>query len=130
MADVDDLRAAYEQAIAKINERDLEGYFAFHHDQEVLFAPDGPFAIDGKATWRQALQRLFANSESMTVTPVNPQFRVIGDTGIVWTHHIVSIKPKDGPLQTMYLRFNAAFARIDGRWKFATVHLSRIPSGN
>ena len=128
-ADIDDLRAAEEQAIAALNRRDLNAFMALHHDQVVVFVADAPFPVVGKEALQQGTQTFFAN-ESITLTPINPQYRIIGTTGIVWAHDMVAIKPKDGPMQTYFNRTMATYTKVDGKWLVVAVHLSAIPSGN
>ena len=95
----------------------------------VAFPPFSPFPIDGKATLRQLAEANFANSESVSFTPINPQCRVIGSTGIVWGHTALSVKPKDGPLTTTFARFTFVFVKTEGKWLEAAVHVSQLPSG-
>src|SRR5262244_2024801 len=82
MADIDDLRATFEQAVAAINRRDLNEYSALWHEQIVAFPPFSPFPVDGKAAVRQLAEANFANVESGSLMPINPQCRVIGTTGL------------------------------------------------
>ena len=130
MADIDELAATFEQMVAAINRRDANAYSAFWHDQIVAFPPFSPFAVDGKATLRQLAEANFANAESLTFTPINPQCRVISNTGIVWGHTALALKPKDGPLRTVFVRFTFIFAKSDGQWREVAVHASLMPSGN
>jgi len=129
-ADVDDLKATFEQGIAALNKRDLDAWSAFWHDQIVAFGPASPFPTDGKAARRQVFQALFDNSESQTATPINPQYRVIGTTGIVWGYIMIARKPKDGPLQTTFGRLLITYTKVDGKWLTVASDLSRLPSGN
>jgi len=108
----------------------LEALSALWHDHSVLFGPDAPFAVDGKAVLRQGFQALFANSESITAMNINPQYRVIGDTEIVWTHCALAIKPKGGPLQNRFFRVTTTCARAEGKWLSVAVDISTIPSEN
>ena len=128
--DVDDLKATFEQGIAAVNKRDLDAGSALWHDQIVDFGPVSPFPTDWKAARRQGFQALFNNSESFTVTPLNTQYRVIGDTGIVWGHAMFVMKPKDGPMQTNFGRAMGIWTKVEGKWRQVAAHLSRIPSGN
>lgn len=130
MADVDELKATFEQVIAAINQRDADAWTSFVHDGFVVFPPLSPFAVEGKEAFRQFAQMFFAGSESVTVTPINPQFRVIGETGVIWTHLALSIKPHDGPLQTLFVREIVTYAKAGGKWRAVSNHLSRIPSGD
>ncbi len=128
--DVEDLRAANEQYIAAINKQDLDGVMAFYHDQAVAFGPDAPFPAAGKAALRQIFQTLFSTNESITARPMNPQYRVIGSSGIVIGNGMAAVKPKDGPLQTSFLRVLQDWVKVDGKWLLVASHLSYIPPGN
>ena len=128
MADIDDLKGTFEQVVAAINRRDANAYSALWHEQIVAFPPFSPFPVDGKATLRQVAEANFANSESVSFTPVNPQCRVVGSTGIVWGHTALTVKPKDGPLRTMFARFTFVFTKSDGKWLETAVHVSQLPS--
>jgi ketosteroid isomerase-like protein len=130
MADIDDLKATFGQVVSAICRRDASAYSALWHEQIVAFPPFSPFALEGKATLRQAAEANFANAENVTFSPINPQCRVIGSTGIVWGHTALTIKPKDGPLRTMFARFTFIFAKTDAQWLEVAVHVSQLPSGN
>ena len=129
MSDLDDLQAAFAQAVATFNAGDLETWASFNHDQVVFFSPASPFAIDGKAGVLQAMQTLLANSEHIAWKIINPQFRVIGSTGVTWGHYSFSVKPQDGPLRTEFARFLLAWAKVNGKWVIVAEHNSRLPSG-
>ena len=129
MADIDDLKATFEQIVGAISRRDAAAYSSFWHEQIVAFPPFSPFAVDGKATLRPLAEANFANAESVTFSPINPQCRVIGSTGIVWGHTALSVKPKDGPLSTTFARFMFILAKTEGQWREVAVHVSQIPSG-
>ncbi|MGE0684576.1 MAG: DUF4440 domain-containing protein [Candidatus Binatia bacterium] len=130
MSDLKDLQAAFERAVATFNAQDLEAWAKFNHDQVVFFSPASPFAADGKASVVQAMQTLLANSESISWKIINPQFRVIGNTGVTWGHYSFSVKPKDGPLRTEFARFLLTWTKVDGTWLIVAEHNSRIPSGS
>jgi ketosteroid isomerase-like protein len=129
-ADVDDLKATHEQVMAAANKRDLDTWSSIEHDQIVFFGPFSPFPTEGKAARRRSLQVIFDNIESYIGTPLNLQYRVIGDTGIVWGHVSIAVKPKDGPMQVFYGRETVTYVKVDGKWRVVAVHLSAIPSGN
>ena len=130
MADIDDLKAAFNQVIATFNAHDLNGLMACTHEGIALFGPFSPFASDGKTAVRELYQMVFANNESSTATPINPQFRIAGSTGLSWGHLSVASKPKDGPLRIGFVRYTSTFAKEGGKWLWAANHLSYLPSGN
>ena len=130
MADIDDLAGTFEQVVAAINRRDAGAYSSFWHDQIVAFPPFSPFAVEGKSTLVPLAEANFANAESLSLTPINPQCRVIGSTGIVWGHMSLAVKPKDGPLSATFARFTFIFAKTDGKWQEVAIHASQLPSGS
>jgi len=129
-ADVDDLKAAFEEGRKALNALDVDGFMALAHDQGVTFGAASPFPVDGKAAQRQVLQNVVNNRESQNFTPINPQFRVIGTTGIAWGNASIAIKPKGGPLETNYMRYTIVYAKSDGKWLRVATHLSWMPAGN
>ncbi len=79
-----DLKAAFEAEIGAVNARALEALMGTQHERVISLSPASPSPIDGKAARRQGYQKLFETMEAFTVTPHNPQYRVVGDTGVVW----------------------------------------------
>lgn len=130
MADIDGLAGTFEQVVAAINRRDAGAYSSFWHEQIVAFPPFSPFAVEGKSSLVPLAEANFANAESLSLTPINPQCRVIGSTGIVWGHMSLAVKPKDGPLSATFARFTFIFAKTDGKWQEVAIHASQLPSGS
>jgi len=128
-ADVDDFKAAFNKAVEAYNTRD-DGFFSMSHEQVTVFNPGAPFAIDGKAAYEQAMRGSWATAESSTFKPINPQFRVIGSTGVAWGHYTIANKPKDGPMRATFGRYTIIFAKSGGKWLAVATHYSPIPSGN
>jgi hypothetical protein len=77
---------------------------------------------------RQIFQGLFTTTESFTITPLNFQYRTIGDTGYACGHVVVAFKPKDGPMRTMWGREIFTYTNVEGQWRMVTVHASAIPT--
>jgi ketosteroid isomerase-like protein len=130
MADIDDLQATFEQFVGAFNAHNLDAWAALCHDGVVSFQLFSPFPVDGKAALRQVHQTTLANSESASATHINPQFRVIGTTGVVWAHTALVLKPKDGPMTAVFARSTFTFAKSDGRWLMVASHISQLPAGN
>ncbi|MGE0826319.1 MAG: DUF4440 domain-containing protein [Candidatus Binatia bacterium] len=129
MTDLDELKAAFEQAVALFNAGDLDTWAAYNHDQIVFFSPAAPFAVDGKAGVLQAMRTLWRNSDSIVWTIINPQFRVAENTGVTWGHYSFTVKPKDGSLRTEFARFLLTWTKVNGKWLIVAEHNSRLPSG-
>jgi uncharacterized protein (TIGR02246 family) len=130
MSEIDQLQATFEQLKEAYNAHDLERLLAVLHEEVVIFSTSSPFPIAGKAAARQAYHTGFTHYEQTTLTPINPQFHVLGDTGIVWGHAAMTLKPKDGPVTTVYTRQTWTFIKVGERWLGACAHVSRLPSGN
>ena len=130
MADLDELKATQEQVVAAVNRRDLDGWLVLMHDDVIYRNAVTPFAVEGKAALRQVAAAQLTMSESLTVTLINPQYRVFERTGIVCGHSAFSVKPKDGPLQTTFIRNTGAYTKVAGQWRLAALHLSRISVGD
>ena len=129
MAEVDDLRARFEQAVALFNAGDLGAWATYNHDEVIFFSPHAPFAIEGKEALLRAMQALVSQSESISWRIINPQFRVVGNTGVTWGHYSFTIKPHDGPQRTEFARFLLTWVKSEGQWRIVAEHNSRIPSG-
>jgi ketosteroid isomerase-like protein len=129
MSDVDNLKTTFEQMVAAIDRRDAKAYAAFWHDQIVSFPPLSPFAMDGSATMRQLVEGYFSSVESESFAPIAPQYRVAASTGIVWGHAATTLKPKDGPLRTFFVRFTFTFTKTEDRWRLLLIHVSLMPAG-
>jgi ketosteroid isomerase-like protein len=80
-AEDDDLKTTAERLIAALNKGDLDTWSTLVHEQAVGFYAFSPFPVEGKAALRQNFQGLLSTTESLTITPLNFQYRVIGDTG-------------------------------------------------
>ena len=132
--DVDDLKAAYEAGGEAFNKQDVSAVLASQHDEFVAYGATAVFPDDrkgrSKADRRQGLENFFANRERFSVTSINPQYRVVGTTGIVWGHSRTVIKLKDGPQETRTRRFVSTWVKSDGKWLILASHRSAVPSGN
>ena len=129
MADIDELKATFEAWVQAFNSRNLKAFSAGVHNEVIFFEYTAPFPVDGKAAFQQAVQTLVENSESSDVTLINPQYRVIGNTGIAWGLLAFASKPKDGPFRTVFGRYTVTLTKADGKWLVVADHLSALPDG-
>jgi ketosteroid isomerase-like protein len=127
--DVEDFKAAFDQAVKAHASKD-GAFFSMMHAQGVVFSPSVPFAQNGKAAYEQYIRGVWAAMDSVTFVPVNPQFKVIGTTGISWGHYAMALKPKDGGSRSVFGRYTAVFAKSGGKWLAVAAHYSALPSGN
>ena len=133
--DVDDLKAANEAFIEAVNKQDSSAMLASSHDEYVSYGANAVFPSDrkgrSKADRRQGMEKnVFPNRERFSVTLINPQYRVVGTTGIVWGHVRRVQKLKDGPQETQTGRFLDTWVKSGGKWVLLASHRSAVPSGN
>lgn len=125
--DLEDLKATFEQEVAAFNARDFNTYVQSAHEQVIVFGHFPPFEVEGIEAYRQRYHTLFDKHQSVTFTPLNPQFRVIGDIGVAWGHDTLQLIPKDGPMVTYGGRYTFVYTRIKGKWVRVVVHASPPP---
>jgi ketosteroid isomerase-like protein len=128
MSDLDDLKATAEQANKAQAALDLNAWAALWHDQLVDFPPFPPFIVEGKAAVRQMFEALWANTERLLVRQINPQYRVIGSTGLAWGRYVTEFKLKNAPLQKTTGRFTATYVKTEGKWLLVSRHVSLLPA--
>jgi len=130
-SDVDDLKAAYEQYLQAFDARDLDKFMSLHNERWVDFAWNNPFPnVENSESYRQQIQEAWANFETFTITLIDPQYSVMGDTGIAYGHRRWVIKPKDGKQETYFLRYTDTWKKSDGKWLIVSKHRSVMPAGN
>jgi ketosteroid isomerase-like protein len=127
-AEIDDLKTTAERLIGALNKGDLDTWATLVHEQAVGFYAFSPFPVEGKAALRQNFQGLLSTTESLAITPLNFQYRVIGGTGYTWGHVVLAFKPKDGPLHITWVREIMTYTKVEGKWQMVTVHVSAIPA--
>lgn len=126
--DVDTLRTSFEREIGAFNAHDLDTLMSNQHEQVIAVNPASPTASDGKAVRRQGYQTRFAAPEQVTVTPKNPQFRVIENTGIVWGEYSITTTPKDKSPTTVAVRFTRTYVKSSGHWFLVLYHVAPLPT--
>ena len=68
--------------------------------------------------------------ETFTVTPEDPHYRVVGETGLVWGTYTIAMQPKGGEAIMFQVRSSRSYIKADGLWQLFLYHVSAIPDGN
>lgn len=131
-SDRDDLRAAYEQIIQAWNNLDADTIASMDYPGRVnyLCVSAFPDVAPMKNTQEQdakSLKTFFNNVESLSVIPYNIQYRVVGNTGIVWGHITINEKQKGERTKTWYARTTSTWIKSDGKWHVIMTHNSTLP---
>ena len=71
-----------------------------------------PVEAYGKAARRKDCAQLLSSMETFTVTPENPDYRVVGETGLVWGTCTIVVHPKGGETATFRMRFSRTYIKL------------------
>ena len=134
-ADVDDLKAAYGQLSKAFTSLDAAAVASMIFPGAVNFDADAAFPAvapteNAEAQLTNTYKMLLGSLQYFYMAPYNMQFKVVGNTGIVWGHASMYTKPKDGPAQTRHVRMTSTWIKSDGKWMVLMAHGSTIPSGD
>jgi ketosteroid isomerase-like protein len=127
MADLDDVRATFDQLTGAFNTLNLSDALSHLHDEVIFFSPALPFPTEGKAAIEPILQHLFADHESLSFTLFSPQYRMIGAMGLAWGQYTLMRKPKGGSMRATHGRYTWVFTKSNGKWLAIVAHNSRLP---
>jgi ketosteroid isomerase-like protein len=129
--DLADLKAAGEKVFQVWNTADVEGIFAlWPEDGGIWFPASGAFPVpvrkspQGAQFWSKWFQ-----THIIRIRWYNPQYRVIGNTGLVWGHmsHLVMNK-NSGTGKEEYRKAAGTFVKSEGKWKLVLWMDAPIPS--
>ena len=128
-SDMDDFKAEVEKFVQAFNSFDVETIAKTAHPGMVVYTIDSPFpeVHQTSNTFRDGIQGWFDTLESLNIVLVNPQYRVVGNTGIAWGYETSTAKPKDGPPTTNHYRVTMTFVKSGGKWLLLTIHMSDLP---
>jgi len=131
-SDVDDLKAANEQLTKAFIARDAAAIASMIHPGAVNFESAFPLIAPEQDTVAQLTnfyKAILGSLEYLIVLPYNTQYKVVGNTGIVWGHNTVYEKAKGEKAQTIYERTTVTWVKSGGKWLVLMAHSSPLPSG-
>jgi hypothetical protein len=115
------------------NTGDMETFFGLMDDNVTKFGPrEGvPRAVPNKEIKERAKQAniKYHETHSFRSLSYKPDFRVIGNTGLVWELVERTIfNKKSGITQRLFLKCSYTYVKSDGKWIVVLYHESSIPS--
>lgn len=120
------LKTSFEAEIDALNRRDLNATLTPVDDRMVLFGIFSPFPIEGKEGFRQAVQEYFSDYENAVFTPINPEFKIVGVTGVAWGNFRIAIRQKSGSSHYSDGRYMFTYAQLQGKWVLISMHYSLL----
>ena len=124
--DLADLKAANESLDKALTAGDVDALFEIWQDGAVMIAGAGFPEVTNNAMLLPMLKGLFENN-TIRYNWYKVDYRVIGDTGLVWGVIIGSFTNKaTNETETNYGKACRVFVTSDGQWKIVMVHASPI----
>jgi len=124
--DLSGLQQSFTADINALNSRNLSAAVASIDDHLVLFGIFSPFPIAGKDAFRTAVQDYFENYEHAVITPIDPEYKAMGATGVAWGNFRLATRHKSGPQEYADGRYMLTYTRINGKWHAISMHYSLL----
>ena len=129
----EELKAAFDSALEALSNKELDKFLESWHPQAVVFTRNQTYPIDraqlDDREWAKLFEDAFGKIISIGFPQRAVQFRVIGDTGIVWGMTRLAIDTRAGDGRTQEARLTAVFSRHAGTWKIIHWNNSPLPRG-
>jgi len=131
--DVDDLKAAFDQALEYLSQKDLDAFLSIWHPEAVLFSrnevhPTDRAKLDDRV-WANLFEDFFARIISVGYTQQAVEWRVVGDTGLVWGLTRLAVDPRYQASFEQDTRLTAVFVKVDGEWLILLWNNAPLPEG-
>ena len=126
--DMDALKSAFNTQIDALNNRELDAAVATVHDDVVLYGIFSPFPVQGKGDFQKAVQAYFGQYEEAELSPVTPQFRIVGTTALAWGHYQLAATPQGGKMTYAHGRYIFTYTKLDGKWVILGMDYSPLES--
>jgi ketosteroid isomerase-like protein len=120
------LKTSFETEVDALNRRDLNATLTSVDNHMVSFGIFSPFPIEGKEGFRQAVQEYFNDYEHAVFTPINPEFKIVGATGVAWGNFRIATRQKSGASHYSNGRYMFTYAQSEGKWVLISRHSSLL----
>jgi ketosteroid isomerase-like protein len=124
--DLTTLKTSFEAEIDALNRRDLNATLTPVDNHMVLFGIFSPFPIEGKEGFRQAVQEYFNDYEHAVFTPIDPEFKIVGATGVAWGNFRIATRQKSGSSHYSDGRYMFTYAQAARKWVLISMHYSLL----
>ena len=124
--DLEDVKTAFNADMKRFNAKDISAFSTEAHADVVLFGMLSPLCRQGEGRHNGNAGRLLCDSERVTFTPINPEFRVIGASALAWGHFTNTEVPSVGPREVIHGRYTFTYAKRDGKWVLVGLHFSPL----
>ncbi len=131
--EVEDLKATFDKALEYLSQKDLDAFLSVWHPEAVLFSRNRIHPIDRAKledrVWADLFEDFFARIISVGYTQQAVEWRVIGDTGLVWGLTRFAVDPRYEASFEQDTRLTAVFTKVAGEWLIMHWNDSPLPEG-
>jgi ketosteroid isomerase-like protein len=124
--DLAGLQQSFTAHINALNARNVDAALAAVNDQVVLFGIFSPFPIAFKEPFRKAVQEYLETYDSAVITPIDPDYKAIGATGVAWGNFRLATRRKSGGNEYADGRYMLTYTRVNGKWQAISMHYSLL----
>jgi ketosteroid isomerase-like protein len=130
--DLEDLKATFQSHIKAVNSGDWQTVSDGQYDGFISFSirQAFPTPVRNRAQWVKTLNRLKETWQTFRTTWYKPDFRVIGNTGLVWGLRTEVFQLKNGPVRTNFLKTSQTWVKTEEGWKIVVNHHTPLPPGS
>ena len=128
--DLADLKATHAEYPKALNSHDVEKLFELFYDEQIRVDQFGgfPSVLPNNEQVKAAWAGYFESLEIFRTTYYSIDYRVIGNTGLVWGIRTEVRKLKNRPTKNYLLSTTIVYIKNDGKWKRVVTHSSPIIS--
>ena len=130
--DLDDLKAVVNNGLEGWNTLNAAKYVEGLHGNAVVAGIASPFFVvrTGKEATRASLTAMLANNEILLATPINIEYKIIENVGLVFGNFSTVSKVKDGPIRVDYSRALFVYTKVKGKWQAVASSIAPISVGS
>ena len=129
-ADLAALRDTFDTGVAALNASNLDGFLDTVHDEALSFYSCGPTSgKQGREACAIDWQLFFNTTIGAHFETRDPQYRIIGDTGVAYGSYALSVNYNNQRRQVVHEgRYTMTYTQVDGVWKIVMQH--NTPAGD
>jgi ketosteroid isomerase-like protein len=125
--DLEELKVTHMNYMGAVNTGNVEAIMGFWVEGGVSFMGGRAFPIVVNITRAKKFWSRILQTHRLILIPYKPDFRVIGNTGLVWGHFTqVVINKEKGVGKRRFQKFSYTYIKSEGKWKIALAHSTQI----
>ena len=127
--DLADLKATHQIYDKAWNSGDLDTVFEIWQDGGIWLPPSQPFPVETDTSLGRQVLAKWLQTHIHQYSWYKVEYRVIGDTGLVWGVTTTDIINKaTGTGRRLFHKSAMVFVNVDGKWQAVMAQSTRIPA--